>query len=240
MTTRVWGVSRIRDLKVCPRMYISKYETKPKRWVEVPSPQMDRGSRIHKTLEDSIKYDLALEKELTSVDGFVQQLVTWKNEGIVVLPEFKFGLTTTFNRCDFFSDPALRVRAALDVFVKDDRKLLIIDWKTGRYKPEHRFDARFYGAATWVSTPNVDSCAVIYPYIDNPADTFQETIQKPEAIMTDAYDSFDKADAYLDKLDGKLPMNPGGHCNWCGDIECQNNKNAKAKELAAIKLKELF
>jgi hypothetical protein len=250
MAIRVWGVSRLRDLKLCPGMFVSKYETKPKLWVEVPSPQMERGSKVHKTLEDSIKYDLALEKDLASVDMFVTMLVRWKNEGTVVLPEMKFGLRRNFTRCDFFNDPDLRARIGLDVYVKDDRKLLVIDWKTGRYKPEHRQDARFYGAAAWVSTPNAESCTVIYPYIDEPASTFEEVITKPEAIMTAAWGEFDRADEYLDSP-GKSgivrridpPLNPGNHCGWCGNMECPNNKNEKARDYLkaqTISLKELF
>lgn len=250
MAKRVWGVSRIRDLKLCPAMYVCKYETKPKLWVEVPSPQMERGSKVHKTLEDSIKYDLALERELSSVEHFVGMLVRWKNEGTVVLPEMKFGLRSNFTRCEFYNDPDLRARIGLDVYVKDDRKLLVLDWKTGRYKPEHRQDARFYGAAAWIATPGAESCTVIYPYIDDTSATFEEVITKPEAIMTAAWGEFDRADEYLD-TPGKSgivrsidpPTNPGAQCGWCGNMECPSNRNDKAREYLkaqTINLKEMF
>lgn len=238
MPDRIWGVSRIKDLRLCPRYYVSKYETK--QWVEAPSPQMERGSRVHKLLENSILYDLALPPELACVNDFVSMLVQMKHNGVAVVPEFKFGLDRSFNRCDFFRAPGLRARCGLDVFVNDNGKLLVIDWKTGQYKPEHMDEARFYGAAAWMAT-KAKSCTAMYVYTDNPQCTFDIEIEKPEAIMTAAWTSYDKADHFLDSPShstGKLrvedpPMNPGKYCGWCGDLNCPNNTNQKAKDYAA-------
>lgn len=248
MTYRVWGVSRLRDLKVCPAMYVAKYESGKRDWVETPSPAMDRGSAVHSSLENTLKYEIHLEGEaaqLPEAQKWASQLLAMKGGGLLVSPEFKFGLDKNFNKVDFFKAPDLRARVGLDVLVNDSGKGLIIDWKTGRYKPEHLTDADFYGAATAVAlrTRTMDA---MYVYLDEPHNNFCREIAKPEAMMIQFYDSFTKADEYLDSegKDGEVrlispPKNPGSHCNWCGHVKCPHNTNMKAKALV-IKPKDIF
>lgn len=214
-------------------MFVSKYETK--QWYDMPSEVMDRGSRLHKEIENSILYDLALGKELASIDEFVANLMVMKARGIAVVPEFKFGLDMNMNRCEFFRAPGLRVRCALDVFVNDTGKILTVDWKTGRYYAEHREEARFYGAMTAMAMKAAQA-TTLYVYIDNPQCTFGEDIDDVAAVVSRNYESFRKADEYLDSpgANGKIrlidpPMQPGNQCTWCGDLDCPNNKNDKAK-----------
>lgn len=248
MTYRVWGVSRLRDLKVCPCMYVAKYESNKRDWVETPNPQMERGSAVHSGMENTIKYGIHLEgpaAELVEAHKWTRQLLSMKDGGLLVEPEFKFGLDKNFNKVDFFRAPDLRARVGLDVLVNDSGKGLIIDWKTGRYKPEHQTDADFYGAATAVAlrTRTMDA---MYVYLDEPHNNFVREIAKPEAMMIDFYKSFDAADQYLDSegKNGEIrlvdpPKNPGSHCNWCGNVKCSSNTNQKAKALA-IKPKDTF
>jgi len=247
MPKRVWGVSRLRDLKVCPQMFVTKYENKSQ-WVETGSPAMDRGSRIHSELENSLKYDLQLSKELdgTIAADFCEMLLKIKERGGALLPEFKFGLDMNYQMVDFFRAPELRARVGIDVWANDNGYAQVIDWKTGRYKPEHRDDARFYGAAAFIAMKPRQLSAT-YVYIDNPRDSFTMPIEKPEAIMTSYWEQFDRADQYLDSVgtNGQIrsedpPMNPGSHCNWCGDVECPHNKNQAAKDLHEAQSRNIF
>lgn len=236
---RVWGVSRIRDLHQCPRMFVAKYEWK--KWVqEDESDAMRRGSRFHSTVEESIKYDVIMPDEpmFNNVRDYVDMLCGMKRAGITVVPEHKFGVDVSFNRVDFFRAQGLRARVGLDVYVNDNGKALVIDWKTGRYKPEHINDADFYGAATFI-THKPQTLEVQYIYADDPQCSFSRVIEKPEAMMTEFWRTFDKADEYLEGEgeDGEIrlvspPVNPGKYCSYCGDVTCPQNKNDKAKQMA--------
>lgn len=246
MAIRVWGVSRIRDLKVCPAMYVAKYETK--KWIDTPNPNMERGSSVHSSIENTLNYGIHLEGEAAKLPVAVQYssaLLQMKDAGVLVKPEFKFGLDKDFRMVDFFRAPDLRARVGLDVFVNDNGKALVIDWKTGRYKPEHMDDADFYGAAAFVAC-RPRSLEVQYVYLDEPHNTFSRAIDKPEEMMLRFWESFDAADKYLDSegANGEIrlvapPVNPGSHCNWCGNVSCPKNTNAKAKALA-VKPKDIF
>lgn len=238
LAPRVWGVSRIRDLHQCPRYFVAKYEWK--KWVqEDENDAMRRGKYFHSTVEESIKYDVILPNEpmFNNVSDYVTMLCDMKHAGVAVIPEHKFGVDMSFNQVDFFRAPALRARIGLDVYVNDNGKALVIDWKTGRYKPEHVNDADFYGAATFI-THKPKTLEVHYIYADDPQCSFERKIEKPEAMMTEFWRVFENADAYLEgegpnglRLEDP-PTNPGGYCGYCGDITCPHNKNDKAKQMA--------
>ncbi len=232
MAMRVWGVSRLRDLRVCPAMFVCKYENK-QAWVETPNPQMERGSKVHKGLEEAINYDVVLDdREYGSVVPFVDSLQQMKHDGTaIVIAEHKFGMNIAYQKVDFFRAANLRVRLALDVYVNMNAKLLLIDWKTGRFKPEHQEDALFYGAFTEIGQAGRDT-TVQYVYLDEPQNTFAVHIDDSNALVRKYYADFEEADEYLDKWKGKEPVNPGRQCNWCGNVACPKNTNDKAKMLA--------
>lgn len=233
MAMRVWGVSRLRDLKVCPRMFVKKYEEK--KWIDVPNPNMDRGSRMHKGAEEAIEYGVIMPDEpmFNTVRPYIDQLQQMKDSGLVVVKaEHKFGMDIAFQRTDFFRAPNLRVRCAVDVFVNDGGRVLVIDWKTGRYKPEHEQDADFYGCMVDIGM-GAKSTTVQYIYTDEPQFSFDREIKDAGGLARRFYAEFEEADAYLEKVAAEPPMNPAKHCNWCGDITCPNNKNAEAKRIAA-------
>jgi hypothetical protein len=227
-------------------MYVAKYETK--KWIDTPNPNMERGSAVHSSIENTIKYDIHLEGEaakLPEAVSWTTRLLAMKHSGVLVEPEFKFGLDINFRMVEFFRAPDLRARVGLDIFANDNGKGLIIDWKTGRYKPEHLDDADFYGAAAAVAT-RTRTMDAMYVYLDEPHNNFCRSIEKPEAMMLGFWKSFDAADQYLDSegASGEIrlldpPKNPGKHCNWCGNVTCPSNTNDKAKALM-IKPKDIF
>lgn len=233
MALRVWGVSRLRDLKVCPRMFVAKYELK--KWIDVPNPNMERGSRMHRGVEEAIEYGVIMPDEpmFNTVRPYVDQLQQMKESGMaVVKAEHKIGMDIAFQRVDFFKAPNLRVRCAVDVFVNDSGKVLVIDWKTGRYKPEHEQDADFYGCVIDIGMQARET-TVQYIYADEPQFSFSREIKDPNGLIRRFYAEFEEADAYLAQHMANPPMNPAKHCSWCGDITCPNNKNDKAKAIAA-------
>ena len=131
-----------------------------------------------------------------------------------------------------FRAPNLRVRCAVDVFVNDGGKVLVIDWKTGRYKPEHEQDADFYGCMIDIGM-GARSTTVQYIYTDEPQFSFDREIKDASGLARRLYAEFEEADAYLEKVGAEPPMNPAKHCGWCGDITCPNNKKAEAKRIHA-------
>lgn len=239
----VWGVSRLRDFKICPLMAVAKYGLSgtAKQWVETESFAMKRGTDKHSTIENSINHDILItDPELHSVTDYVNGLCQMKAAGVQVSPEFRFGLDNRQRIVDFFRGQNLRCRIAVDVLVNFNGKALVIDWKTGRFKPEHRdSDALFYGASTAVAI-GANSMETQYVYIDEPASSFSVQIDKPADILEGFYEQFDEADKILETRVMPVFMQgetngikiPGNHCKWCGFLACPNNKNEEAKRNA--------
>lgn len=231
----VWGVSRLRDFKICPEMFLAKYVTK--NWVDTEGPAIIRGKKIHKEIEDTLKYDLQINQacEWASVIPYVQGLLQMKYKGAAVLPEYKFGLDVRMQPVEFFKGPDLRARIMEDVYVNRSGRVLNIDWKTGRYKPEHRGDGMFYAAANALAAEAPDS-ETQYIYIDEPQNSFSVKVEDPVGTMQQYYRQFEAAEEILDG--GKVPefvveadglKIPGSQCRYCGNLACGYNKNTNAK-----------
>ena len=223
----IWGISKWRDWQRCEAMFVAKYVTKE--WRDFPSPQMERGRELHKAFEDGIKYDIPLTDHADKAVHQFEPLRAWlygqKAEGTSVLAEHKLGITRNYQPTDFFGKD-LWVRLALDVVVDAPYSVLVIDWKSGRYKPEHREDASFYRAC--VRHAMQKPTTIQYHYIDEPASSFA----LPEASTdTGALAGWMKrtntADAAL--AAGKADLMPGPQCKWCGAFKCPMNRNEKLR-----------
>ena len=221
--TPVWGISKWRDFEQCPAMYHAKYVTKE--WKESPNDAMLRGQAVHKDFEDAIKYELKLRDEFAAHQSMVDNLVSMKLKGSTVVPEFKFGLSVNYQRVDYFKGERLRVRCGLDVYVLDDRRqALIIDWKTGKPKQEHRQDAEFYGSCAHVGLGNLGT-SVMYHYVDDPNASFMVKIEDATAHLSNWWQKFDYADKMI--ASGSIPAVSCNACAWCGAFKCPRNRNKK-------------
>lgn len=222
----IWSISKWRDFEQCPAMYHAKHVTKE--WIEAPNDAMERGKKIHKTLEEAIKYELALPPELAHVKPTIDGYLAVKPAGGALYPEMKFGVTNNFDRCDFFEDANLRVRVVLDVFLKLNSNILITDWKTGKYKPEHREDAEFYAGLTKLCFEGEEAHAH-YHYVDEPHNSFTVQAEDIHRKLGVWWQKFRYADEQI--ASGNVPRERCNACKWCGAHKCPNNQNQKIKVL---------
>lgn len=226
----IWSISKWRDFEQCPRMCRKKHVTK--QWQEQPNDAMERGKRYHKHLEETIKYDLTLPPELAHMDPIARRFIAMRTKGTKVFPEFKFGIDMHWKRVEFFDGENLRVRCVLDLFAQDEPpvgeefgKILLLDWKTGKYKQEHEEDAEFYGAMTHLAFNGMYRTSSMYCYIDDLPRTFNKSVEEAWKIADRWWQKF----AYADKLilSEEAPATPCNACAWCGDATCKFNKNKK-------------
>lgn len=220
----IWSISKWRDFEACPAMYAAKYITKE--WVEAPNDAMERGKKIHKTLEEAVKYELELPADLAHAKPTVDSFLAMKPAGAAIYPEMKFGVDIDFKRCDFFEAPNLRVRIVLDVFLMHQERLLITDWKTGKYKPEHKEDAQFYGGLGNLAFEAKETF-VHYNYLDEPHNCFTDRAENIPSNMKVWWQKFDYADKMI--ASGNIPATRCNNCKWCGAFKCPNNQNQKIK-----------
>lgn len=215
----VWSITKWRDYETCPLMAYNKHVLK--NFEDRPSPALDRGRKVHKAFEESVKHNIALPTELAAWDDALEPFDGRRD----VFTEYKFGLNRALLRTGFF-DNDVWIRFVLDVFVPATQNPLAIDYKTGRYKDNHRSDAEFYGAAVSVAYtfPRVP---VQYWYIDNPSSSFEKVVDLPEAqnIMSRWRQLFEAAELKL--LGEYLPeAEKGMGCKYCQVKTCQHYQGA--------------
>lgn len=220
----VWGISKWRDWESCPRMFKAKHVDKT--WQDTPSPAMERGRKVHNDLELAIRLETELPSELAHMQSIVDTLCNLRKEGAVVTPEKKLGIDVHGLAVDFFRGPRLRVRAAFDVVVDNHRRFLVVDWKTGRPKDEHRADAMFYGACAG-SAYGALTVDVMYAYVDEPDATFIQPVKEISKELAIWEGRFASADTAIGK--GEVEIVTGPHCRWCGFAACPHNRNEKLK-----------
>lgn len=220
----VWGISKWRDFEECPMKYYAKYITKE--WVETPNDAMVRGSKMHKALEEAVKYELKLTGDLTRFQGFIDGVLAMRGVGAAVVPEMKVGMAIDFRRCDYFDGDRLRVRCAYDLYVNKDQNTNVVDYKSGKAKAHHREDAEFYGAVAATGLGGITT-TVQYLYFDSPAESFQLKITDPAATLSNFWQKFEYADKQV--ASGNIPVCPGRQCTWCGAVKCPRNTNPKVQ-----------
>lgn len=211
----VWSLSKWRDYETCPTMFHHKHILKEH--VDKPSPAVERGREVHKAFENAVKHGVALPKEFVSWDDVLSHFDGRKD----VFTEFKFGLDKELDHTNFFSDNVW-VRGALDLFVAS-HNVLVVDYKTGKYKDQHKSDAEFYGAMTGCAYRQFKSVEVQYWYIDNPQVSFSKKVADCEDIMSRWAQLFKSAETIMDS--GQYTVQQGPHCRWCTNYKCVHNAN---------------
>lgn len=222
MSYPVWGISKWRDFEQCPAMYYAKHISKE--WKEAPNDAMERGSAVHKRFEEAVNYELQLPEELARFQPFVDGCVQLKAQGASVVPEFKMGMRIDFTRCDYFRDEKLRIRAAFDLYVEQKRSVMLVDYKTGKFKPSHKEDAEFYSAVGHMTTGALKT-EMTYLYVDEPQNSFKFECVDAPLVMANWWKKFDYADKII--ASGNVPANSCNACAWCGAFKCPKNRNKK-------------
>lgn len=142
-----WSFSRLRMYEECPAKAKFKFLDKHE---DTGSKAMDRGSEVHKDCEAYLK------GELRQLPAYLKE---WAEEfsylrKVKAASELEMGFTKTWeHRADWFSrDVWCRVK--VDALYADD-KLVVVDFKTGRFYPDHEPVMRLYTLAAFKAAPMI-------------------------------------------------------------------------------------
>lgn len=143
------------------------------------SETANRGTEIHKGIEDFIKGDEACMPNLKSHIDYINNLQDMFAEGKVWVEE-KWGFDRNWSVADYFS---AWCRVKTDCYYFDSPKSLIIDdWKTGKKygnEAKHRVQGQGYAIAGFMKFKQVENVQVNMRYVDQKA--------ARESIMTSNY-----------------------------------------------------
>lgn len=124
-----WSYTSLTGFETCPRRY---YHTRvAKDVVEPESEAMLWGNTVHKALENRVKGE-ALPKHLSHYEKYAQRILALPG---TVHTEQQIALTRDLTPTTWFAKDVW-VRGVFDVVVDQGKRAVILDYKTGKRKPE--------------------------------------------------------------------------------------------------------
>lgn len=192
----------------CPRLFKAKYIDKIIPWV--PSPASERGIKIHAELEEAVK--TGTEPEVWTPKGLVQKLhaVGATTEGELAVDENLHPVP--------YKSPKAWLRGIIDVRVVRKARALVVDWKTGKVRPD-KIQADVYTTLIQ-ATENVEKVDFKLVYVDQEqvVDLTRDT-KSPYRVKLLA----EKIEADRDYL-----PQPGWLCRFCDFTACRYNEKKGA------------
>lgn len=207
-----WSFSRLGDYEACPAKARYKHLDK---LPEPKSPALERGGRIHQLAEAYLTRQLkSLPPELQAFAGEFKAL---RARGDLLVEE-SWAFTKAWEPCrwDDWDRCWLRAKADCCYFLKE--QLVIIDWKTGKFRPEQAQDylrqLELYALLGLLRYPKVQRVVPHLVYLD-------QGLLYPEQDLVYERAAVEALKAEWERrvqplfADVKFEPRPGWACRWC-------------------------
>lgn len=199
-----WSYSQVSCWQQCPHRaklsYLDKVPQGP------PAPALVRGSAIHKEAELYItEQQYAVPVSLFLVSGRIKKLQKLKPD-----VELCWGVSRTWEPCDPFGEQRW-LKVILDIHYRKGNTATIIDYKTGKQRPEnHQKQMGLYALAAFAHE-GISSVHTQLWYVDHGivhADSYSRT------EMGEMQEQWAQIVAFME-ADTIFPKKPGLLCKWC-------------------------
>lgn len=211
MTQKIaWSWSRLETFEACPLKFqhMNILKTIP----FVTNDAMERGKRIHKSLEDAVKLNAPLSAEAAHMAPVIDSIK--RVPGASLITEDQVAFNESMQRIGYFDKSVwLRVIMDLAIVQPSNRTATILDWKTGKVRP-YSDQLALSAMAGFVLWDDVDVITAAYVFVDHKT--------KTEAVFKrDQYDSLlrkfgDRSEMIqLAMESGEWRPTPNQYCKWC-------------------------
>ena len=216
-----WSYTKLDTFRQCPRRAYHAYVLKEK---SPQTPEMLKGTQVHKAFEDRVIGNKPLPPELMKHEHFTHAMKTKQSEGYELHAELKYGLAKDYSRCGFFDDHVWG-RGAADVVLlsPDKRKGIIFDYKTGRRRDsDAQVSVLAMFAMSWVPELEKVTGANIWLVENKIGKAYEFTRADLPQIKGDIEKTLEAAETADQK--GEWPEKPSHLCGWCDVLTCRFNK----------------
>jgi putative RecB family exonuclease len=202
--------SALKEYENCPQRY---YRTRIVKDVKDQGGEASKhGERVHKHLEDRLRDGTPLPDELVSKESLVVAVEGLAKPGDQLLVEKELTLNESLQPTGWWDSDAW-LRSKLDVLVIKQDKAVVIDWKTGKRRPDF-FQMQMFAAQVFKHYKNVQVVKTSLVWL--PAD----------AMDTETYNRIDMATIWggienkISRIEQSVehdnwPARPSGLCPWC-------------------------
>lgn len=207
---KAWSYSRYNTYETCPLQ--AKYKFVEKR-PEPPSPALENGDAVHKTLSQYMRGDLPVNEPVPGWTYFAKLLQDLRS--LEPLVEQEWGYTSEWKPTGWFGSDAW-FRSKLDAaVVYDDGDADVIDFKTGKpYEKATAQQSELYFLSIVCRYPQVQRVTVRFWYLDVPQEGKESVYRFTREMAAEMLKRWTKrAEKMLsDRIMAPLP---GQHCKWC-------------------------
>lgn len=203
-----WSFSSLTSFETCPKRY---YHLKcVKDVTEVPNEATTWGTTVHKHLEDRVALGTPLPQAIAGYESFVAKIAAHPGEKLV---EQQMAITADFKPTGWTSETAW-CRGIVDVGLLTGKRALLLDWKTGKRKPDSSQLQLFAGLA-FVHFPNVEVVATAFVWLKE-GKTDKASFKRQDAPVI--WQEFVPRVRRMERAyeENKFPPKPSGLCGkWC-------------------------
>lgn len=200
--------SSIKMYMNCPLRY---YHQRVKKTVTDPGNEATHyGERVHKQLEERLKGETELPQETKHYEPLVSAILKGVKGQLLV--EQELTLNAELKPTGWFDADAW-LRTKIDVMLLDGSRCAVLDWKTGKRKPD--FDQlELYALQIFAHHPEVERVSVGFVWLKDKA------MDRDEYLRQDAAELWEKLLTQIKRIEKSLetevwPARPSGLCRFC-------------------------
>lgn len=215
-----WSYSVLSMFEQCPKKY---YHIKVKRDVkDLDSGFSADGKAIHEAMYARVMQEKPLPLPYRQYERIASRFA---NAGGEKHGEIKLALNKKLEQVDFFA-PDVWVRAVIDLIIVKGDEAIIVDWKTGKKRPD--FD-QLYLTAICVAQmlPEVSRFSLVYVWLKE-NDLSTEVLHRDD--MTELWAEYIARVKEIQKSTKtcEFPAKPSPLCKWCPVKHCPEHPESKA------------
>ena len=206
--SKPWSYSALTAFETCPKRFQLTRVTK-----QVVEPQTQAtlwGNKVHKALERFAKGDAPLPPDLQAYEKYVRKIQSLEGKRIV---EERVALDSKLRPTKWMAKDVW-VRGIIDIGVVGSETAYVLDWKTGKHRPDSD-QLKLFAALTFALYPWVEK--VVTGFIWLKVNKFDKEVFTREQLPT----IWNEFAPRLERLalahdNDKWMPNPSGLCkNWC-------------------------
>lgn len=195
-----------------------------KRVVDTQSSAGAYGEQMHKAIELRVANGTPLPPNFAHYERIAAAVAAIPGEHHA---ELKLGVTEDLEPCDFWDKAQGWFRGIIDLLIVRDEHAIIIDWKTGKYRPGSAQPERC-ALLTFAHYPQVQTVSSRFIYFKDAHSSKEEFVRSDmdhlaRAARATAHDIQTSIET------DNWPKRPSGLCGWCPVKHCPNWRENKRK-----------
>ena len=204
--------SSLKMYENCPKRYYHQKITK-----EVSDSGSDAtryGERVHKALEERLTNDNELSQETIQYEKLCTAISDMKNHPDFdqLLLEERLTVSDNYTPTGWWSDDAW-LRSVLDVLVLFKDKAIVMDWKTGKRRPDFT-QLEMFALQVFAHFPHINNVTTSFVWLKDMKQDKRSFCRDLSCELQSHLDGrINRITQSIENED--FPAKPSGLCRWC-------------------------